>query len=361
MKTFSIAILPGDGIGTEIVPPCFELLNDAAAKVGGFKLEGQVFEAGADCYVKTGMSFPEENFQAAKAADAILLGAMGLPDVRYPDGTEITPPIELRTRLQLYAGVRPIKTYPGIPRTLASEKQKDIDFIVLRESTEGLYSSRDKGIIENGVATEFLQLTQAGCERVIDFAFRLARQRRNKGGKNLVTCVDKANILRAFKFFRDIFDQVAARYPDVDKNYCYADAMAMNMVKRPWEYDVMVMENQFGDILSDLGAGLVGGLGMAPSGDVGDDYAVFQPSHGSAPDIMGQDKANPLAMFLSGAMMLDWLAEKHNCPDVGRAGDLVNRAISETLASGKVNPCEFGGSTGTRAMTDAVRETLAKL
>ncbi len=361
MKKFSIAILPGDGIGKEIVSPCFDLLTDSAAKAGGFTLEGTVLEAGAECYVKTGMSFPPENFQAAKEADAILLGAMGLPDVRYPDGTEITPPIELRAGLQLYAGVRPIKAYPGIPHILASEKRKNIDFIVLRESTEGLYSSRDKGTLENGVAHETLEMTQAGCERIIDYAFRLARQRRGKGGKNLVTCVDKANVLRAFKFFRDIFDAKAKQYPDVDTNYCYADAMAMNIVKRPWDYDVLVMENLLGDVLSDLGAGIIGGLGMAPSGDIGDSHAVFQPSHGSAPDIMGQDKANPLAMFLSGAMMLQWLADMHNCPDAARAGNLIERAVSDTLASGTVMPCEFGGTTGTRAMTDAVRNTLARV
>ncbi len=359
MKKFSIALMPGDGIGTEIVPPCFDLLQEAAALTGGFVLERVDIEAGAACYRKTGDGFPEAHFEAAKNADAILLGAMGLPNVRYPDGREIAPQLELRERLDLYAGVRPVKVYRGIPPVLASENYPSIDFVLVRESTEGLFTFRTKGTIENGVAREILQMTRKGCERIFDFSFRLARRRGKRGGKNLVTCVDKANVFRSFKFYRDIFTEKAAGYPDVNTDYCYVDAMAMNMVKRPWDYDVMVMENQFGDILSDLGAALMGGLGMAPSADIGDEHAVFQPCHGSAPDIMGQDKANPLATFLSGVLMLDWLAEKHACPEAAEAAELLEKAIAATLASGTVMPYEFGGTTGTRAMTDAVRKRLA--
>lgn len=361
MKTFTIALMPGDGIGIEIVPPCFDLVQEAASIIGGFTLEGIMVEAGAAYYQKTGDGFPEAHFEIAKNADAILLGAMGLPDVRYPDGREIAPQLELRERLDLYAGVRPVKVYPGIPSVLASEKYPDIDFVLVRESTEGLFTFRTEGTVENGVAREILQMTRTGCERIFDFSFRLARRRKDRGGKNLVSCVDKANVFRSFKFYRDIFVKKAKEYPDVGVDYCYVDAMAMNMVKRPWDYDVMVMENQFGDILSDLGAALMGGLGMAPSADIGDTHAVFQPCHGSAPDIMGQDKANPLATFLSGVLMLDWLADTRDCQEAGNAAKLLEKAITETLASSKVVPYEFGGQTGTKAMTDAVRKTLQQI
>ena len=358
MKTFTIALMPGDGIGMDIVPPCFDLLQEAAAITGGFALESVMVEAGAAYYQKTGDGFPESHFETAKNADAILLGAMGLPDVRYPDGREIAPQIELRERLDLYAGVRPVKVYPGTPPVLGSERFPEIDFVLVRESTEGLFAFRTEGTIENNVAREVLQITRKGSERVFDFSFRLAQRRKKRGGKNLVTCVDKANVFRSFKFARDIFTEKSKEYPDVGTDYCYVDAMAMNMVKRPWDYDVMVMENQFGDILSDLGAALMGGLGMAPSADIGDSHAVFQPCHGSAPDIMGQNKANPLATFLSGALMLDWLADTRNCPQAARAAELLEAAVTQTLASGTVKPYEFGGTTGTREMTEAVRATL---
>ena len=361
MKKFTIALMPGDGIGREIIPPCYDLLREAAAKTGGFTLESVTVEAGAAYYQKTGDGFPEAHFELAKNADAILLGAMGLPDVRYPDGREIAPQLELRDRLDLYAGVRPVKVYPGIPPVLASENYPEIDFVLVRESTEGLFAFRTQGTIEGDVAREVLQITRKGCERVFDFSFRLAQRRKGRGGKNLVTCVDKANVFRSFKFYRDIFAEKANNWPDVAMDYCYVDAMAMNMVKRPWEYDVLVMENQFGDILSDLGAALMGGLGMAPSADIGDNHAVFQPCHGSAPDLMGQDKANPLAAFLSGVLMLDWLADRHDCPEAANAATLLEKAIADTLASGSVMPFEFGGTTGTREMTNAVRKTLSSM
>ncbi len=358
MKKFTIALMPGDGIGPEIVPPCFEVLEAAAAKVGGFSLEGITIEAGAAYYQKTGDGFPEAHFEQAKAADAILLGAMGLPDIRYADGREIAPQLELRERLDLYAGVRPVKVYPGIPAVLASPKYKDIDFVLIRESTEGLFAFRTEGSIKDGVAQEVLQMTRKGCERIFDFSFKLAQRRKERGGKNLVTCVDKANVFRSFKFYRDIFVEKAQEFHDVNVDYCYIDAMALNMVKRPWDYDVMVMENQFGDILSDLGAGLMGGLGMAPSADIGDKHAVFQPCHGSAPDIMGQDKANPLATFLSGVLMLEWLADVHACPEAAKAAELIEAAIAKALADGQIMPYEFGGTSGTKEITQAVLQNL---
>ena len=361
MKKFTIAVMPGDGIGLEVVPPCFQLVHDAAEKVGGFDVEGIDIEAGAGLFLRTGEEFPEESFQAAANADAILLGAMGLPSVRHKDGREIAPQLVLRERLDLYAGVRPVKFFKGIPPVLANPHFSKTDFVLIRESTEGLFKFRTQGIIEDDIAREILQLSREGCARVYDFSFKLARKRKAEGHQGELTLVDKANVFRSFKWARNIFDERAKDFPDVKTSYCYVDAMAMNMVKCPWKYDVMVMENQFGDILSDLGAGIMGGLGMAPSGDIGDDHAVFQPCHGSAPDIMGQDKANPIATFLSGALMLDWLADRHQCPEAARAASLIENAVENVLASGKVMSYEFGGTSGTLAITDAVRNELAVL
>ena len=362
MITFNIAVLPGDGIGIEIVPPTVDLINDAAAKVGGFKIDPVFIEAGAALYARTGVSFPEESFEISKKADAILLGAMGLPSVRNPDGREIAPQLELRERLQLYAGVRPVKSYEGIPPVLANPKAKDIDFVMVRESTEGLFAFRTKGVIKDDeIAQETLQLTRTGLNRVYDFSFKLAQRRKQKGHPGKLTLVDKANVFRSFKWARDIFDKRAELYSDVAIDHCYVDAMAMNLVKCPWRYDVMVMENQFGDILSDLGAGIMGGLGMAPSADMGDDHAVFQPCHGSAPDIAGQNKANPIATFLSGAMMLDYLASKKQVPEAEKASQLIEAAVESVLKTKKIVPMEFGGTSGTKEIIDCVRNELAQL
>lgn len=357
-SSFDIAVLPGDGIGQEVMTPCLEVLDCALALCAGPTLSYQMIDCGAGYYSRTGISFAEDDFARAKAADAILLGAMGLPSVRYPDGREIAPQLELRERLKLYAGVRPIRFFPGVPMTLAGDRNAEIDFVLIRESTEGLFSTRTQPDVTSERAIDKLIITREVSERLFDFSFRLARQRKAQGYRGRVTCIDKANVLGSFYFFRQIFLEVAKRYPDIEADTVYVDAMAMNLVKRPWDYDVVVTENMFGDILSDLGAGLIGGLGMAPSADCGDANAVFQPSHGTAPDIMGQGKANPTAMFLSAAMMLDWLAERHLSPACNRAAESIRKAVAATFASGRYLTCEFGGSSGTGAITDAVLEHL---
>jgi len=172
-----------------------------------------------------------------------------------------------------------------------------------------------------------------------------------------VTCVDKANVFKAFAYFRKIFDEVAQLHPDVKADRLYVDACALMLVKRPWDFDVLVTENMFGDILSDLAAGLIGGMGMAPSADIGDSHAVFQPCHGTAPDIMGQGKANPTAMILSAAMMLDWLADISGIEGAAEAAQRIELAVDKVYASG-LKPFEFGGSAGTVEVTRAVLEAL---
>lgn len=351
-NAFHIAVLAGDGIGPEVMAPALEVLRKIEAK-SDLRFRFTDAPAGANNYLATGKSMPESTIKLCEEADAILLGACGLPSVRYPDNTEIMPQVELRFLFDLYAGVRPARLIPGVPSPIVGADRNGIDLVVIRESTEGLFASMGKGVVTHEDARETLVITRKTSERLFEFSFRLA-ERRKPGG---LTCVDKANVFKAFAFFREMFDEAAKRHPEVKADRLYVDACSALLVKRPWDFDVMVMENMFGDILSDLTAGLIGGMGMAPSADIGDKYAVFQPCHGTAPDIMGQGKANPTGMILSAAMMLDWLADKHGIESAAEAGEAIERAVDQAYAGG-IKPMEFGGSNGTADIARAVLSAL---
>lgn len=358
MKTFSIAVMPGDGIGIEVMACGLAVLDHATAKAG-IRLAYDTLEAGAEAYRRTGTALSEEVLARSERADAILFGAMGMPDVRYPDGTEIAPQLDLRFHFGLYAGIRPVRLIPGAPTPLRDAQAGRIDFVIVRESTEGLFASRGRGTVEgDDIARDTMVISRPACRRLFDFSFGLARQRKARGGAGRVTCVDKANVFTSMAFFRKIFDERATEFPDLAADHAYVDAMALNMVRKPWDFDVLVMENMYGDILSDLGAGLIGGMGMAPSADIGDERAVFQPSHGTAPDIAGRGIANPVAMILSGAMMLTWLATRHGVPELTDAADAVTAAVDRVFADRAVWPCEFGGGDGSEAVTRAIIERL---
>jgi 3-isopropylmalate dehydrogenase len=362
-NSFKIAVFEGDGIGPEITRPTMEILKSAASQYDGFSLDFDILPAGAGHYRDTGSALPKESMDQARAADAILLSAIGLPDVRYDDGTEIRPQVDLRFELGLYAGVRPVKMFPGANCPLSDPRAKDIDFVLVRESTEGLFAHMHDGkVIDNKYATETLEITRATSEKLFDFSFSLARQRAaEKGRPGKVTCVDKANIFRAFWFFRSIFEERAKLFPDVGSDAAYVDAMAMWMVQRPWEFDVLVTENMFGDILSDLGAGIMGSLGLAPSADIGDEHAVFQPCHGSAPDIAGQGIANPLAMILSAGMMLTWLGHQHDSPQMVECGQGIDDAVTRILAEKKGLTRDLGGQLSTEECARAVLDMFQPL
>jgi 3-isopropylmalate dehydrogenase len=361
MHQFRIAVFPGDGIGREVMARCLELLDRVVAQHDEFRLDLQSYEAGAELYRDTGVALPADALHAAETADAILLGAMGLPSVRYPNGTEVAPHLEFRDRFQLYAGVRPVRVLPGAPIPLADPRARQIDCVLVRESTEGLFAARTLTEREGDAAVnDTMRITRATCERLFDFAFALARKRRRGDRRARVTCVDKANVLPAMAFFRTIFLERAARCPDVDHDCVYVDAMALRLVRSPWEFDVLVTENMFGDILSDLGAALMGGMGMAPSADIGDTQAVFQPCHGTAPDIAGRGLANPTAMFLSAAMMLDWLGDRHGVPGCARAAVELTQAVERAFADGTLVPIEGGGTADTKTISDRVRGQLAR-
>lgn len=361
MHQFRITVLPGDGIGREVMSPCLTLLEMVTERVGGLQLTFDVHDAGADLYRRTGVALPPSALQAAEAADAILLGAMGLPSVRYPDGTEVQPHLDLRSRFNLYAGVRPFRLFKGAPTPLADARAKDIDCVLVRESTEGLFAARTMTRREgNDAVFDTMLITRRTSERLFAFAFDLARSRsRARNGRpGRVTCVDKANVIPSMAFFRSIFLEIASRHPDVASDCAYVDAVGLKMVKAPWDFDVLVTENMFGDILSDVGAGLIGGMGMAPSADIGDGHAVFQPCHGTAPDIAGQGLANPTAMILSGAMMLEWLGGRHNLETCARAAALLRQAVEDAFAEGGLVTSENGGTAGTAEVAARIRARL---
>ncbi len=351
-------MLPGDGIGVEVIDATLPIL-EKVQKGKGFSLALATHPAGALHYKRTGEALPEASFEAAQRADAILFGAMGWPEIRYPDGTEIAPQLDLRVRLDLYAGVRPARAIAGLPLPLADPRAAQIDLVVVRESTEGQFASRGKGRVEaDREARDTMVITRRGSERVHEFAFRLAEKRKRDGRPGQVTCVDKANVFVSMAFFRKVFDEVAARHPGIEARRHYVDATALDLVRRPWAFDVLVTENMFGDILSDQAAALIGGMGVAPSGDLGDRHGLFQPCHGSAPDIAGQGKANPTACILSAAMLLDWLGVRAGNAALAEAARRIEHAVDETFASGRIRPFELGGRDGTAAIRDAVLSNL---
>ena len=358
-SSFLIGVVPGDGIGHEVMDAGLAALTALAKSTPALAFEWRHLPGGAQHYLDTGTAFPDTSMQALEKCDAILFGAIGLPHVRYPDGTEISSQLDIRDHFELFAGVRPVRAMPNTPAVLADPRAQHLDFVILREQTEGFFYSRGKPEIDADGANDHSRITRRGCERLFDYAFRLARQRKARGLPGKVTCVDKSNVLTSMAYMRGIFDERAKLNAGLGADYCYVDAMALNLVRKPWDYDVIVAENLCGDILSDLAGGLVGGMGLAPSGDIGERHAMFQPAHGSAPDIAGRGIANPTAMLLSCAMMLDWLGEQHGHPAAVAAGRWLDAAVLRAYAERRVKPCEFGGTDGTAAITAAVLDVLA--
>ena len=350
VQTWSIAVLPGDGIGAEVMTEGVKVLHAVTALLSGVRFDLAEYPVGAAEYLRNGNPLPETSFAACEQADAVLLGAMGLPSVRWPDGKEMTPQIDLRERLDLYNGVRPIRLYHECHTPLKKFRGGEIDFVIIRESTEGLFSSRLSKSANGSEVTDVMRITHKGAERICRAAFRIAQQRRR-----LCTLVDKANVLPSMAYFRSIFNEVAREFPDVKTEHVYVDAAALFLVQQPHCFDVLVTENMFGDILSDLAAGLVGGMGMAPSADIGDHHALFQPSHGSAPDIAGKGIANPIAMILSVALMLEWLAH----PEMKRGAEIIRRAVETVLSDPENRTVDLGGKVSTSAMGDLVVKHLS--
>jgi 3-isopropylmalate dehydrogenase len=360
-NVFHIALMPGEGIGIEVLDAALAVL-DAVESRYGIRFQRERIPGGAHYFRENGTALPKDGIDRAAAADAILFGAMGWPDIRYPDGTEIAPQLDLRVQLDLYAGVRPIRVIPGVPAVLADPRSTKVDFVIVRESTEGMFASRCKGeVIDDKEARDTQLITRQSTERLTNFSCILARRRKAmRGTPGRVTLVDKSNVFRSFAFMRKVFYETAAAHPDIEARHHYIDAMALDLVRRPWDFDVLPTENLFGDILSDLGAGLIGGMGFAPSADIGDEHGMFQPSHGSAPDIAGKDMANPTAMILSSAMMLEWLGERHHNELGLVAARAIEQSVDKAFGSGKIRSPDIGGGDGTVAVGRAVAELIRR-
>jgi 3-isopropylmalate dehydrogenase len=348
--TFRIAVLPGDGIGGEVIAEGVKVLRAVERRISGVAFVLDEFSVGAGEYLSSGDPLPRETFARIHEYDAILLGAMGLPDVRWPSGVEMAPQLDLREQLDLYCGLRPLRLYHPNDTPLRNRAAGSIDLLIVRENTEGLFWGRKKPF-DPGAAevTDSMRISRQSSNRLFRAAFEQARRRRK-----LVTLVDKANVLPSMAYFRAIFDEIASQFPDVRTERVYVDAAALYLVQRPETFDVLVTENMFGDILSDLAAGLVGGMGMAASADIGERHAVFQPAHGSAPDIAGKGIANPVATILSVAMMLDWLPY----PPCKEGAEEIRRGVARVLADPANRTRDLGGSRSTSEMGDRIALAL---
>lgn len=348
--TVTIGLIRGDGIGPELVDSAIEVLETAAADA--VRWDWREESGGAATYQRDGHALaPEALARIREEYAATLKGPVGLPGIRNPDGTEagLLGGV-LRGGLDAYANVRPVRSL-GAP---GPDGRARIDHVIVRENTEGLYLSRGAGVRNARAASDQLLMTRVGVERIVRFAFELARTRDGApaDGVRRVTCVDKSNVLRSYAFFRDIFDELAQEYPDIEADHRYADACGHDLVLTPASFDVLVMENFLGDLLSDVGAATVGGLGMCPAGNIGDAGAYFEPVHGSAPAIAGQDRANPVSQILAGAM----LAAHVGLPEVATA---ITSAVDGVFADGAV-VLDASGSPrgGTRSVTAAVCAAL---
>ncbi|MFX0045489.1 MAG: isocitrate/isopropylmalate dehydrogenase family protein [Candidatus Hermodarchaeota archaeon] len=381
MPKYKISVLPGDGIGREVIPEAVRVMHAAKDAVGGITIEDITFECGGEYYERKGREWSEEGEIFTKnEADAILFGAVGAiasdgKPVRLPDGNHAgyNIVIGLRLNLELYANTRPVKLYEGVPTPLGEKSHEEIDMVIVRENTEGLYVPA-RGTLAEGSETELAVdlrlISRKGAERVIDYSFRLADTRSGapSDGKKRVTCVDKSNLLAGCQLFRKVFEETAARYPKIEPDYAYVDAWALWALMKPEFYDVVVAPNMFGDIITDLGGGIQGGLGMAPSGNIGNKHAMFEPVHGSAPDIEGQNKANPIASILSVAMMYDWLGTKRSDKHCIAAADLVREAVASVLREGKTRTPDIClgqwrdiTPSSTRMVVDAILKSMKKI
>ena len=329
-KRYRFGVIPGDGIGPEIVEAALAVL-EATAVHQSFSYDLVTLSGGAQTYYNTGSPLSAADLEEVRRSDATLKGPVGLPEVRLADGTEagLLGGV-LRGGLDLFANVRPILALPGVEGPLRA-KAGSIDYVIVRENTEGLYASRGKGVGNDHAVIDTLLVTRPGTERVVRYAFELARSRHGAplDAIQRVTCVDKANVLRSLYFFRQIFLEVAAEYPEIEAEWRYVDAAAQALVLEPGHFDVIVTENLFGDVLSDLGGATVGGIALCPSGNIGSTCAYFEPIHGSAPAIAGTGQANPIGQILSVAMMLDHVGERDAARSIRDAvtGALLERAV----------------------------------
>lgn len=352
MQTYRIAVYPGDGIGPEVTEQAVRVLQAVQDQFRAFQLQYTELPWGFHFWQKTGQVAPDDFLEVLKPFDAILLGAVGWPE-KLPDHLTLAPLVQLRQSFDQYACVRPSRLYPGVRSVLAGKGPQDIDLVVIRENSEGEYVNvggrfhvghPDESAVQTAVHT------RRGVERILRFGFQMARRRRNQ-----LTMITKSNAQRfAYLMWDEILEELRGEYADVRVDKQHADAAIMNFVRWPERFDVVVASNLFGDLLTDLGGMISGGLGLAPSSNLNPERrypSMFEPVHGSAPDIAGRGLANPAAAVLSAAMLLDWIEQ----PEAAAA---VRQAVERTLADGQTTP-DLGGTLTTAQMGGRIVERLS--
>lgn len=326
---YQIAVIPGDGIGKEVMEATISVLDELDVDfdyVYGI--------AGDECNEEHGTPLPQETIDIVRDSDACLFGAAG--------ETAADVIVKIRQEMKMFANLRPVKSYPNTKSVF-----ENVDFMIVRENTEGLYIANQEEKTADGAIAKRI-ITREAEERIIDYAFQYAKD----NNRTKVTAVHKANVLKKTDgLFKEIFYEVGEKYPDIDTEDFYVDATAMYLITQPQNFDVIVTSNLFGDILSDEGAGLVGGLGLAPSGNIGDNHGLFEPVHGSAPDIAGKGIANPCSMILTIAMMLDYLKEYE-------ISNKINKAVENVVSAGKTLTPDLGGNSTTLELTKSIVDEI---
>jgi len=382
MVTYRLTILPGDGTGPEVIQEAEKLL-DVIEAGSPMAFERTVIPCGGQYWLKTGEEWPKGSFEHCRdESDAILLGAIGWPGAELPNGDIAGGQVilGLRSGLDLFANVRPIKLYRGVRHKIHDKftqvwSPDKVDMVVLRENTEGLYHSllrRSANRLMNGkeaedpvmefdgisgeVAWDPRPISRAGSERLIRLGFDYAQRRDGapKDGVSRVTCVDKSNVTRGCQLFRRVFNEIAEDFPHIAHEAAFIDAFTMWMIRNPEWFDIVVTTNMFGDIATDLGSVLQGGMGMAASGNIGDEHGLFEPVHGSSPKHAGKGVVNPIATLNSVQLMLEWLGMRRDDADALAAAAIVEQAISDQLLSAEELTYDLGGTASTSQVGDSI-------
>ena len=383
MTAYRLTVLAGDGTGPEVIAEALRVI-EAFQQHSPVSFEITEIPCGGQYYLETGEEWPEGSFEHCRDnSDSILLGAIGWPDARLPNGDMAGGQVilGLRSGLKLYANVRPIKLYPGVQHKVHGVHQQVwqpdmVDMVMIRENTEGLYHSllrrmeqkakgeKDEPIVieefpglEGEVAWDPRPISRKGSERVINFAFDLARHRHRKMGvPQSVTCVDKSNVTRGCRLFRGIFKEISEQNPDIETDAAYIDAFTMWLMRDPEDLDVVVLPNMFGDIATDLASVLQGGLGMAASANLGPKHMMFEPVHGSAPKYTGKNVVNPIATLQSVQMMFEALAYRKKDDDLDKCADILQQAIQQHFEEGGAVTYDLGGDASTSEVGQAIAE-----
>ena len=387
MGDHRITVLPGDGTGREVALEAQRILDTIQANTNhGF--DQTVIPCGGQHYLSTGEEWAPGSFEFCRdETDAIFLGAIGQPGARLPNGDLAGGSVilGLRSGLDLYANVRPIKLYEGVPHKIHGGFRQIwepgmVDMTILRENTEGLYhallrrsADRAQGRpeyepepmtfpgLEGEVAYDPRPISRAGSQRLIEMGFEVAATRNGapSDGQRRVSCIDKSNVTRGCQLLRKTFESVAGKHPDTEADYGYIDAFMQWLTRSPEHYDVVVTSNMFGDISTDLGAVLQGGMGMAASGNIGDQHAFFEPVHGSAPKHAGLNKVNPIASINSIQMMMDYLGRKNGEDELIEVARLIDDSVADHLREGKLVTYDIGGSASCSDVGAAIADRLA--